>query len=206
MPHALTWKVVVSMSSGLKTAALLGGMSGLFILMGGALGGEAGMAIAFAMAIVMNVGSYWFSDRLVLRMYRATEVGSDHRSTASRRVWPRGRFADAARLRHSRDVAERVRDRARPGPRGRRRDRGHPSSSVRRTSWKASSPTSCRTSAPRHSHQQRRGHDRGGDPDDRQHGAIRGVLRRRVEPERPRRRAVRSCCWRWRFWRRLRRC
>lgn len=66
------------MSSGLKTAALLGGLSGLFILMGDALGGEAGMAIAFVMAIVMNAGSYWFSDRLVLRMYRATEVSSDH--------------------------------------------------------------------------------------------------------------------------------
>jgi len=66
------------MSSGLKTAALLGGLSALFMLIGGALGGQSGMVIAFVMALVMNVGSYWFSDKLVLRMYRATEVGPEH--------------------------------------------------------------------------------------------------------------------------------
>jgi heat shock protein HtpX len=66
------------MSSGLKTAALLGGLSALFILIGGALGGQSGVVIAFVFALVMNAGSYWFSDKLVLRMYRATEVGSDH--------------------------------------------------------------------------------------------------------------------------------
>ena len=67
------------MSSGLKTAALLGGLSALFILIGGALGGQSGMVVAFLFAITMNVGSYWFSDKIVLRMYRATEVGPDHR-------------------------------------------------------------------------------------------------------------------------------
>ena len=66
------------MSSGLKTAALLGGLSALFMFIGGALGGQSGMMLAFVMALVMNVGSYWFSDKLVLRMYRATEVGADH--------------------------------------------------------------------------------------------------------------------------------
>src|SRR5262245_9367893 len=66
------------MSSGLKTAALLGGLSALFMFIGGALGGQSGMMLAFVMALVMNVGSYWFSDKLVLRMYRATEVGPEH--------------------------------------------------------------------------------------------------------------------------------
>ena len=66
------------MSSGLKTAALLGGLSALFMFIGGALGGQSGMILAFVMALVMNVGSYWFSDKLVLRMYRATEVGPEH--------------------------------------------------------------------------------------------------------------------------------
>src|SRR5262245_43784662 len=66
------------MSSGLKTAALLGGLSALFMFIGGALGGQSGMMLAFVMALVMNVGSYWFSDKLVLRMYRATEVGQEH--------------------------------------------------------------------------------------------------------------------------------
>jgi heat shock protein HtpX len=66
------------MSSGLKTAALLGGLSALLILAGGAIGGNMGLIFAFGMALVMNVGSYWFSDKIVLRMYKASEVGSDH--------------------------------------------------------------------------------------------------------------------------------
>ncbi len=63
---------------GLKTAALLGGLSALFLLIGGAFGGRSGLMIAFVVAVVMNVGSYWFSDRLVLRMYRARQVGPEH--------------------------------------------------------------------------------------------------------------------------------
>jgi heat shock protein HtpX len=66
------------MASGLKTAALLGGLSALFLLIGNALGGESGMMFAFVFAVVMNIGSYWFSDKIVLRMYRAQEVGADH--------------------------------------------------------------------------------------------------------------------------------
>ena len=64
--------------SGLKTAALLGGLSALFLLIGGALGGQSGMIIAFGFAVLTNIGSYWFSDKIVLRMYRATQVGADH--------------------------------------------------------------------------------------------------------------------------------
>ena len=64
--------------SGLKTALLLGGLSGMLILAGGAVGGNSGLIIAFGMAVVMNVGSYWFSDKIVLRMYKAQEVGTDH--------------------------------------------------------------------------------------------------------------------------------
>jgi heat shock protein HtpX len=66
------------MGSGLKTAALLGGLSAVFILIGGSLGGEQGMVFAFAFALLMNAGSYWFSDKIVLRMYSAQEVGPDH--------------------------------------------------------------------------------------------------------------------------------
>jgi heat shock protein HtpX len=66
------------MGSALKTAVLLGGLSGLFLLIGGALGGQSGLVMAFGFALVMNVGSYWFSDKLVLRMYKAQEVGQDH--------------------------------------------------------------------------------------------------------------------------------
>jgi len=46
----------------------------LFILVGGLIGGKSGMTIAFIFALVMNFGSYWFSDKIVLKMYRAKEV------------------------------------------------------------------------------------------------------------------------------------
>ena len=65
--------------SGLKTAVLLAALSGLLILVGGALGGQSGTMIAFVIAVVMNVGSYWFSDKIVLRMYHAQpKSGPDH--------------------------------------------------------------------------------------------------------------------------------
>jgi heat shock protein HtpX len=64
--------------SAFKTALLLGFLSGLLLLVGRAIGGQGGLVVAFLFAVVMNVGSYWFSDKLVLRMYRATEVGPEH--------------------------------------------------------------------------------------------------------------------------------
>ena len=66
------------MSSTIKTAVLLGGLTAVLLLLGASFGGQAGLYFAFIMAIVMNVGSYWFSDKIVLRMYGATEVGQDH--------------------------------------------------------------------------------------------------------------------------------
>jgi heat shock protein HtpX len=58
----------------IKTTLLLGGLTGLLMLIGGYFGGQQGMVIAFIVALVMNFGSYWFSDKIVLRMYRAQEV------------------------------------------------------------------------------------------------------------------------------------
>jgi heat shock protein HtpX len=57
-----------------KTAILLAAMTGLFLAVGFALGGEQGMLIAFVVALGMNVFSYWNSDKLVLRMHGAREV------------------------------------------------------------------------------------------------------------------------------------
>ncbi|MBU1679291.1 MAG: zinc metalloprotease HtpX [Bacteroidetes bacterium] len=58
----------------MKTAFLMALMMVLFILVGGALGGESGMMIAFVFSLVMNFGSYWFSDKIVLTMYKAKQV------------------------------------------------------------------------------------------------------------------------------------
>ncbi|HEY7790965.1 MAG TPA: zinc metalloprotease HtpX [Vicinamibacterales bacterium] len=63
----------------LKTTLLLGVMSGLLLAIGGAFGGSAGLVVAFIVAAAMNFASYWFSDKIVLKMYRAQEVGPDHR-------------------------------------------------------------------------------------------------------------------------------
>lgn len=60
--------------NGLKTALLLGALTGLLLVAGQALGGQTGMLIALVVAVVMNFGSYWFSDKLVLKMYRARPV------------------------------------------------------------------------------------------------------------------------------------
>src|SRR3954463_861305 len=67
------------MPNGLKTALLLGLLSGGLLAIGQLFGGANGMLIGFLIAVVMNFGSYWFSDKLVLRMYRAQEVGPGHR-------------------------------------------------------------------------------------------------------------------------------
>ena len=62
------------MGNALKTTFLLAVLTVLFVLVGKAIGGQSGMIFAFGLAIVMNVGSYWFSDKIVLRMYGAREV------------------------------------------------------------------------------------------------------------------------------------
>jgi heat shock protein HtpX len=58
----------------LKTVVLLTFMTVLLVFVGAAIGGRSGMIIAFAMALVMNFVSYWFSDKIVLAMYRAQPV------------------------------------------------------------------------------------------------------------------------------------
>jgi heat shock protein HtpX len=58
-----------------RTAILMAAMTGLFLALGWALGGQQGMTIALVVATGMNFFSYWFSDRMVLRMYGAREIG-----------------------------------------------------------------------------------------------------------------------------------
>lgn len=53
---------------------LLALLSGLIIVLGGALGGRTGIVIALGLSLIMNVGSYWYSDKMVLRMYNAREL------------------------------------------------------------------------------------------------------------------------------------
>ena len=62
------------MTSQLKPVLLLGLLSAVIIGMGGLVGGRTGLVIACGLALVMNIGSYWFSDSIVLRMYGAREL------------------------------------------------------------------------------------------------------------------------------------
>ena len=64
-------------SNAIRTAALMAVMIVLFALIGRQLGGESGMILAFGVAVAMNFASYWFSDKIVLSMYRAREVGPE---------------------------------------------------------------------------------------------------------------------------------
>jgi heat shock protein HtpX len=66
------------MANGIKTVLLLGLMSGVLLVLGESFGGANGLVIAFIFAAIMNLGSYWFSDKIVLRMYRAQPVGPEH--------------------------------------------------------------------------------------------------------------------------------
>jgi len=62
------------MGNQLKTALLLGVLTALIIIFGNMLGGQGGMMIGFVFALGLNFFSYWFSDKIVLRMYKAEEV------------------------------------------------------------------------------------------------------------------------------------
>jgi heat shock protein HtpX len=59
------------MGNMMKTTLFLALLTGLFIAVGGLLGGQGGMVMAFGLALVMNFVSYWFSDKIVLAMYGA---------------------------------------------------------------------------------------------------------------------------------------
>jgi len=65
----------------MKTAILMAAITALFMAIGGMIGGRSGMMMALVVALGMNFFSYWFSDKMVLKMYNAREVDA---STAPR--------------------------------------------------------------------------------------------------------------------------
>ena len=109
-----------------KTALLLAALTGFVLVAGYLLGGQSGLVIALVAALGMNLFAYWNSDKMVLRMSNAQEVGPNEAPelygivqglAAARRP------ADAARLRDRRGPAQRLRHR--PQSRARRRGRHH---------------------------------------------------------------------------------
>ena len=75
-------------TNSLKTALLLGLLSGLLVLGGGALAGQNGLYIGLALAVVMNFSSYFFSDKIALSMYSAQPVTPEDNPEVYRRVEP----------------------------------------------------------------------------------------------------------------------
>jgi heat shock protein HtpX len=63
------------MSNMVKTTVFLALLTGLFVAVGGLVGGRSGMVMAFVFALIMNFVSYWFSDKIVLKMYGAQPIG-----------------------------------------------------------------------------------------------------------------------------------
>lgn len=62
----------------LKSVILLAVLSGLFLFIGASVGGQSGLTIALILAVVMNFASYWWSDKIVLAMYKAKEVNYEN--------------------------------------------------------------------------------------------------------------------------------
>ncbi len=62
------------MANMIRTTLLLAGLTGILLLIGGYFGGRGGMLIALIFSILMNFGTYWYSDKLVLKMYKARKL------------------------------------------------------------------------------------------------------------------------------------
>jgi heat shock protein HtpX len=62
------------MDSRIKTTLLLAALTVLIMWLGRIMGGQQGLVMAFFLALIMNIGSYWFSDKIVLAMYRAQPI------------------------------------------------------------------------------------------------------------------------------------
>src|SRR4029077_12072071 len=67
----------IPMTNTLKTTALLAALTALLIVIGDVLGGRGGMLLFFGFAIVLNLGAYWFSGDIALRMAGAREVSPE---------------------------------------------------------------------------------------------------------------------------------
>jgi heat shock protein HtpX len=65
----------------MKTFILMTALTVLLVIVGNMLGGESGMLLAFLFAVVMNFGTYWFSDKIILRMYGAQELTKNEEPT-----------------------------------------------------------------------------------------------------------------------------
>ena len=99
----------------------------LFVVIGGAVGGREGSVMAFLFAAAMNFFSYWFSDKMILKRYAASQVGPEDQSRLYgivAELVAKGRFAHAEGFRYSRTKPECICNRPKSGTRSGCSDRG----------------------------------------------------------------------------------
>ena len=85
----------------MKTAILMAAITALFMFLGQMLGGQSGMMLALVVALGLNFFSYWFSDKIVLRMYNAREVDDTTAPQFVRMIRELAHAAPACRCRAS---------------------------------------------------------------------------------------------------------
>ena len=168
-----------------KTAMLMAAITALFVVIGGMIGGSKGMMLALVVALGMNFFSYWFSDKMVLRMYNAQEV--DEASAPQfyrmvRELATRAQLPMPKRLSDQRRRAERVRHRPQSGACGGCRDHRHPARAVRARNARRDGARTGAREAPRHSDFDGFGHH---GRRDLRAGELRDVLRRPRRNGRP---------------------
>lgn len=73
------------MNANLRTLVLMALMTAIFGVVGAMIGGRGGMLLALGFAAASNLFAYWNADKIVLRMYRAREIGPDERDPRLRR-------------------------------------------------------------------------------------------------------------------------
>ena len=99
----------------LKTAVLMAAITALFMAIGAYVGGRQGMMLALIVALGLNFFSYWFSDKLVLKMYNAREVDETLRAAVLSDDRRAGAEAPGCRCRASTSSTRRRRTRSPPG-------------------------------------------------------------------------------------------
>jgi heat shock protein HtpX len=109
-----------------KVFMLMAGLTALLVVLGGYIGGQGGAVMFFIMAALMNFGMYWWSDKAVLKMFKARSWGRRRRRSCTR-WWiacGSGRAAHAGGGHRAAGAAERVRHGPQPREGGGVRDRG----------------------------------------------------------------------------------
>ena len=181
----------------IKTMVLMAGLMGLFLLAGQLLGGSQGLVLALVLGSAFNFIMYFFSDKIVLRMYGAQVVTEEQAPELYRDggpAAPAGGTADAGRRGGAARAAQRVRHRAEPRARGRRGHDGHPQVHAAGGARGRHRPRAGARQEPGHADH----HDRGGRRRRDQQPALPAHVRRRAERRgrAPDRAARRCCCWR----------